>query len=148
MPTYEFVGKNEGDDEEAAKIFEAMDDSASATRANKLMASRKFNPIKLFGEQKTNLLGDFILINWTGFNPTRALIISTLVEDTWPQVQDLMKVLSKYPKIKSIIGGVFPTMAPEDVISDPNVKCIAEGERRSILLLEFCEAVRKSIPPS
>jgi hypothetical protein len=56
MPTYEFVGKTK---EEDAKISESMDESASATRANKLMASRKFDPIKLFGNPKTDLLGDF-----------------------------------------------------------------------------------------
>ena len=54
-----------------------------------------------------------------------------------------MKVLSKYPKIKSIIGGVFPTMAPDDVISDVNVQCVAEGEGEETIP-EFCEAVRNS----
>ena len=143
MPTYEFVGKK--DDEDSAMISESMDESASATRANKFMASRKFDPIKLFGEPKTDLLGDFEK-KLKEFRP-HALIVSTLVEDTWPQVQDLMKVLSKYPDIKSIVGGVFPTMAPEEVIADDNVQCIAEGEGEEIVL-EFCESVRKLIPPT
>jgi len=124
MPTYEFIGK--GDEEEELDVQASVDKSASATRANKLMASRKFDPIKLFGEPKTDLLGDFTR-KLDEFKP-HVVIVSTLVEDTWPQVQDLMAIVSKYPEIKSIIGGVFPTMAPQDVISDPNVTCIATGE--------------------
>ena len=137
MPTYEFVGSK---GEEA----ESMDESASATRANKFMASRKFDPIKLFGDLKTDLLGDFIL-KLEDFKPN-AVILSTVVEDTWPQVQDLLKVLTNYPEIKSIVGGVFPTMAPEDVIADKNVQCISEGEGEHTVV-DFCEAVRNSIPP-
>ena len=137
MPTYEFVGSK---GEEA----ESMDESASATRANKFMASRKFDPIKLFGDLKTDLLGDFIL-KLEDFKPN-AVIFSTVVEDTWPQVQDLLKVLTNYPEIKSIVGGVFPTMAPEDVIADKNVQCISEGEGEHTVV-DFCEAVRNSIPP-
>ena len=57
----------------------------------------------------------------------------------------MLKVLSDYPKIKSIVGGVFPTMAPDDVISDVNIQCVAEGEGEETVP-EFCEAVRKSIP--
>jgi len=144
MPTYEFVGKKEEEEVKEENYGESLDESASATRANKLMASRKFDPIKLFGKPKTDLLGDFDR-KLSEFKP-HVVIVSTLVEDTWPQVQDLLKVLSNYPEIKSIVGGVFPTMAPEDVIVDPNIQCIAEGEGEEIIP-EFCEAVRKSIPP-
>jgi len=140
MPTYEFIGK--GDEEEELDVQASVDKSASATRANKLMASRKFDPIKLFGAPKTDLLGDFAR-KLDEFKP-HVVIVSTLVEDTWPQVQDLMAIVSKYPDIKSIIGGVFPTMAPQDVISDPNVTCIATGEGEHIIP-EFCEAARIGI---
>ena len=140
MPDYEFVGKSK---EEDTKISESMDESASATRANKLMASRKFDPIKLFGKPKTDLAGDFAK-KLAEFRP-HAVVISTLVEDTWPQARDLMAVLSFYPEVKSIVGGVFPTMAPEEVITDPNIHCIAEGEGEETIP-EFCESVRKSIP--
>ena len=134
MPTYEFVGQKEEE-----KIADAMDESASATRANKLMASRKYDPIKLFGQPKTDLLGDF-RAKVEEFDP-HAVIISTLVEDTWPQAQDLLRTLAEYPEIKSIIGGVFPTMAPEEMIVDPNIQCLAEGEGEETII-EFCEAVR------
>ena len=87
MPTYEFVGKKEEDTD-----AKALDESASATRANKFMASRKYDPIKLFGSPKTDLLGDF-REKLDSFEPHVA-IISTLVEDTWPQAKDLMSVLS------------------------------------------------------
>ena len=141
MPTYEFIGK---DDDETTKIQESMDESASATRANKLMASRKYDPIKLFGSPKTDLLGDFAA-KLDEFKPHVA-IISTLVEDTWPQAKDLLKVLSRYPEIKSIVGGVFPTMVPDEVLSDPNVHCVAEGEGEHTIP-EFCEAVRNGDSP-
>ena len=73
-------------------------------------------------------------------------IISTLVEDTWPQAKDILKALSNYPEIKSIVGGVFPTMVPDEVIADPNVHCVAEGEGEQTIP-EFCEAVRNGISP-
>ena len=138
MPTYEFVGQKEEE-----KIADAMDQSASATRANKLMASRKFDPIKLFGQPKTDLLGDF-RSKVESFNP-HAVIISTLVEDTWPQAQDILKVLSEYPSIKSIVGGVFPTMAPEEIMMDPHIQCLAEGEGEETIV-EFCETLRSHKP--
>ena len=139
MPTYEFVGKSKPDSD----IGASLDESASATRANKLMASRKFDPIKLFGKPKTDLIGDFER-KIKDFKP-HAIIISTLVEDTWPQVKDLMKVAAKYPEVKSIVGGVFPTMAPEEVIADENISLIAEGEGEHTIP-EFCEAVRNDNP--
>jgi len=141
MPTYEFIGK---DDDEAIKIQESMDESASATRANKFMASRKYDPIKLFGSPKTDLLGDFAA-KLEEFKPHVA-IISTLVEDTWPQARDILKTLSKYPEIKTIVGGVFPTMVPDEVLADPNVHCVAEGEGEHTIP-EFCEAVRNGVSP-
>ena len=56
MPNYEFVGDKNPDQE---NIKASVEKSGTATRANKLMASRKFDPIKLFGTPKTDLLGDF-----------------------------------------------------------------------------------------
>jgi len=141
MPTYEFVGKKGKD---ASEIQKSMDESASATRANKFMASRKYDPIKLFGTPKTDLLGDFES-KLNKFKPHVA-IISTLVEDTWPQAKDILAVLAKYPQVKTIVGGVFPTMAPEEVIADPNVTYIAEGEGEQTIP-EFCEAVRGGEDP-
>jgi hypothetical protein len=45
------------------------------------------------------------------------------VEDTWPQVKELLDILSNYPEIKSLIGGVLTTMAPEFVMAYPHVQC-------------------------
>ena len=139
MPTYEFVGKSKPDSD----IGASLDESASATRANKLMASRKFDPIKLFGKPKTDILGDF-REKIESFRPN-VVIVSTLVEDTWPQVKDLMKIVSEYSEIKSIVGGVFPTMAPEEVIADPSIEIISEGEGEHVIP-EFCEAIRNGRP--
>tara|TARA_A100001515_G_scaffold70759_2_gene56285 strand:- start:4151 stop:5752 length:1602 start_codon:yes stop_codon:yes gene_type:complete len=135
MPTYEFVGKKEEDTD-----AKALDESASATRANKFMASRKYDPIKLFGSPKTDLLGDF-REKLDSFEPHVA-IISTLVEDTWPQAKDLMSVLSEYKNVKTIVGGVFPTMAPDEVMANEHIYCVAEGEGEHTIP-DFCEAVRE-----
>lgn len=124
--------------------YEFLKEPTSATQANKLMNTRKFDPLALFGAPKTDLIGDFAR-KLDDFKP-HAVIFSTLVEDTWPQARDLLEVLSHYPAIKSIVGGVFTTMAPADVIADPYVQCIGEGEGEETIV-EFCEAVRHGVPP-
>ena len=83
----------------------------SVTLSKKLMAGLPFDPIKLLGEPKTDLLGDFRR-KIDEFQPN-AVVFSAVAEDTWPQTQDLLKVLTDYPKINSIVGGVYTTMAPE-----------------------------------
>lgn len=125
--------------------YEFVEEPAAATRANKLMASRKFDADALFGGAKTDLLGDFAR-KLDDYQP-HAVILSTVVEDTWPQAQDLLKVLSNYPNIKSIVGGVYTTMAPAEAMADPNVQCIGEGEGEGIII-DFCEAVRNGIAPT
>ena len=135
MPDYEFVGTVEDE-----KVQDAMDEGQSATRANKLMASRKYDPIKLFGKPKTDLLGDFRR-KLESFQP-HVIIMSTVVEDTWPQVKDLLAILAaEFPNVKTLVGGVFPTMAPEEVIQDANIQFVAEGEGEHTIP-DFCETVR------
>jgi len=57
----------------------------------------------------------------------------------------MLKVLADYPQIKSLIGGVFSTMAPDLVLEDPNVQCVGLGEGEEIVK-EFCECVRNGVP--
>jgi anaerobic magnesium-protoporphyrin IX monomethyl ester cyclase len=124
--------------------YEFSGEPNSVTLANKLMASRKFDPDALFGDPKTDLTGDFAR-TLDDFKPN-AVIFSTVVEDTWPQTRDLLEVLSNYPEIKSIVGGIYTTMAPADVIAHEYVQCIGEGEGERTIV-EFCEAVRHGVPP-
>lgn len=127
MPTLEFLGE-----------------PLAVTRANKLPGnSRQFDAKALFGEPKTDLVGDFAK-KLDDYKP-HAVVFSTMVEDTWPQAQAMLEVLSQHPGIKSIIGGVYATMAPADVIADPNVQCVGQGEGEETII-EFCECVRQGVP--
>ncbi len=120
--------------------LEFLGEPLPVTRANRLPGnSRQFDAQALFGDPKTDLSGDFTS-KLDEFQP-HAVVFATLVEDTWPQAQELLEVLSKYSGIKSIIGGVFSTMSPADIIADPNVYCVGEGEGEETIL-EFCESVR------
>lgn len=123
---------------------EFLGEPLAVTRANKLLNSRQFDAKALFGESKTDLDGDFRKALDT-FKP-HAVIMSTVVEDTWPQAQQLLDILADYPQIRHIIGGVFTTMGPEIVIEHPTVECMGHGEGEPVVT-EFCEAVRRGERP-
>lgn len=128
MPSVEFLGE-----------------PLAVTRANKLLNSRQFDAKALFGEAKTDLDGDFR--NAVERFKPHAVILSTVVEDTWPQAQQLLDILSGYPEIRHIVGGVFSTMGPEIIIEHPTVEVMGHGEGEG-LLIEFCEAVRRGERPT
>jgi radical SAM superfamily enzyme YgiQ (UPF0313 family) len=125
--------------------YEASGIPNSLTLPKKLSAGRIFDPVKLLGAPKTDLLGDFgRRIDY--FKP-HAVVFSTVVQDTWPQTRDLLKILSEHsPQTRSIVGGVYTTMAPAKVIEDPYVQCIGQGEGENTIV-DFCEAVRNGISP-
>lgn len=125
--------------------YEFMHEPLPVTRANKLLNSRRFDPLSLWGQPKTHLVKDFVN-TLEAFKP-HAVIFSTLVEDTWPQAKDLLKVLADFPEVKVLVGGVFSTMAPEMVIQDPHVQCVGTGEGEGVIA-EFCEAVRHGAAPT
>jgi len=119
--------------------LEFLGEPLPVTRAKTLLNSRSFDAAALFGDVKKNLLEDFEekLIKYK----PNAVIFSTVVEDTWPQQEQLLEVTSKYPKIDHIVGGVFTIMAPEMAIQNPNIQCIGTGEGEEVIQ-EFCEAIR------
>lgn len=123
--------------------YEFLEEPLPVTRANKLLNSRKFDPISLWGDPKTDLTGDFSK-KIDDFRP-HVVIFSTIVEDTWPQAKEMLQVLKSYPEIKTLLGGVFTTMAPEMVIKSPLVQSIGYGEGEATIL-EFCENVRQGLP--
>jgi len=57
------------------------------------------------------------------------LIGVTVVEDTWPQAKRLIEAVRDYPA-PVIVGGVFPTLAPDIPMRSPDVDmiCVGEGE--------------------
>ena len=124
--------------------IEFLGEALPVTRANRLLNSRKFDANALFGDPKTDLIGDFGRTLDT-FQP-HVVILSTLVEDTWPQAKELLEALSHYPQIKSIVGGVLTTMAPDYVLSYEHAKCVGRGEGEETIV-DFCEAVRHGIEP-
>jgi len=57
------------------------------------------------------------------------VIFFSTAEDTWPQTKSFLEAARPY-QIKTLIGGVFPTAAPEIVLGHPDVNyiCVHEGE--------------------
>src|SRR6185503_18150012 len=70
---------------------EFLGEPLPVTRANKLLNSRPFDPRALFGDPKTDLIGDFVK-RLEEFKP-HVVLFSTVVEDTWPQAKELLEVL-------------------------------------------------------
>lgn len=104
-----------------------------------LLNVRKFDPQKDLGiEVKINML-DHFREKILEFKPD-ALIFS-VVEDTYLQTLSMLAAIEDLD-LPSIIGGVFPTMAPEIAIQGKNINLIGlgEGERT---VVNFCEAVRQ-----
>lgn len=67
------------------------------------------------------------------FNPD--LIAITIVEDTFPLAKSLLESI-KHFNVPTIAGGVFTSLAPEEVISYVDIVCIGEGE---LALTELCD---------
>jgi radical SAM superfamily enzyme YgiQ (UPF0313 family) len=125
--------------------LEFLDEPLAVTRANKLPGnSRQFDPQSIWGDPKTDLEGDFTQ-KLDDFKP-HVVVFSTLVEDTWPQARDMLAVLSQYPEIRSIVGGIYSTMAASNIIVDSNTQCVGEGEGEATIV-EFCETVRRGESP-
>lgn len=125
--------------------LEFLKEPLPVTRANRLLNSRKFDAKSLYGDPKDDLSGD-LAKKLDEYKP-HVVVVSTLVEDTWPQAEEMLEVLSGYPEIRTIIGGIFATMAPEAVMADPRIQCIGIGEGEETVV-EFCECVRNGTPPT
>ena len=88
---------------------------------------RKFD-LSEFGVQfkETHYLDDFKAKVWA---TKPDLIAVSVVEDTWPQGKQLIEAVRDYP-CPVIVGGVFPTLAPEIPMKcqDVDMLCVGEGE--------------------
>lgn len=123
---------------------EFLKEAIPVTRANTLLNSRKFDPIQLWGKPAGNLVHDYTK-KIEDFRP-HVIVYSTLVEDTFPQLKELLEVEANYPEIKHLIGGVFATMAPDYVMQESLVQQIGIGEGEQTVV-EFCEVVRQGADP-
>ena len=83
---------------------------------------------------KTDLIGDFRR-KVEEFNPD--FMIYSVVEDAFLQTLDLLRSISDL-NIPHLVGGVFPTNAPERCFEFPEIKMIGlgEGERSIVAVAE------------
>jgi len=88
-------------------------------------------------EKKTSAFDDLV-DKMEAFKPD--LIAMSTVEDTFLKGISLLEHISHY-KIPSVVGGVFPTFAPEKVIAYDCVDMVAIGEGENILI-ELCRRMK------
>ena len=107
-----------------------------------LLNVRKFDIEKDLGiTRKEGMLDDFRRAV-EAFAPD--LMIFTVVEDTFLQSLGMLRAVEDL-KIPHLMGGVFPTMAPERCIEAPEVKLIGPGEGEETVV-DVSEAVRTGAP--
>ena len=119
----------------------AEDISSSQKRA-KMLNVRDFDPINDLGiVLKHDMMGDFRR-KCEEFKPD--FMIFSVVEDSFFQAVHLLEVVSDL-NIPHLIGGVFPTNAPEECFESPEVSMIGLGEGENSAL-QVAEAVRTGAP--
>lgn len=89
---------------------------------------------------KTDLIGDFVK-KVSEFKPD--IIIVSVVEDTFKQGIELLNAI-KHLNIPNIIGGVFPTMSPDEAVAPECVRMVGIGEGE-ITIVKICENIRNNI---
>ncbi len=109
----------------------------------KLLNARKFDVKKDLGiNVRSNMLRDFRR-KVVDFAPDAMLV--SLVEDTFLQALSMLREVEDL-NIPHLIGGVFPTMAPEEAIAADEIRLIGLGEgERSVV--EFCARIRDGVTP-
>ena len=105
--------------------------SVSPMKRVEYLQARKFSYKKNLGiELRKDLIGSFVS-KVDSFKPD--LLVFSVVEDAFRQTLDLLDAV-KNRKIFHIIGGVFPTAAPEKAISYSQIKMIGLGEGENAIL--------------
>mgnify|MGYP001162601602 CR=1 FL=1 len=118
------------------------DGSSSSEMRAKILNVREFNVKNDLGITiKDDMLGDFRR-KVESFSPD--FMIFSVVEDAYNQTEQLLNHISDL-EIPHLIGGVFPTNAPEICMENPDIEMIGLGEGENSVL-EVAEAVRLGIP--
>lgn len=113
-------------------------ENSSPQNRVKFLQAREFDEKNDLGVRfKTDLAGDYKR-KVEAFSPN--LIVYSVVEDCFRQCLTLMEAI-KDLDIPHIVGGVFPTAAPQVCIENDLINVIGIGEGESILPA-FAEAVR------
>lgn len=100
---------------------------------------RKFDKNLVNWELKNDIKTDFIE-KVRKYVPD--IVIVSVVEDTFNQGIQILNYIKDFD-IPNIIGGVFPTMSPEEAIAPECVKMVGVGEGEN-LIIELCERLRKN----
>ena len=91
----------------------------------------------------TNMYRDFVE-QVERFQPN--LIAATILEDTYPIFMRFMELIES-KEIPTVVGGVFPSTAPEVIAKLPYVHYICRGEGEGALL-ELCNYLNESRRPT
>lgn len=114
------------------------DDNISPQNRVKFLQAREFDDSNDLGiHVKSDMLGDFRQ-KVKDFNPH--VLLFSVVEDTVGKTQKLIHSIADLD-IPTLLGGVFPTAAPDRCLAIPGVDAIAIGEGEKTIV-GFCEAIR------
>ena len=115
------------------------EENSSPQNRVKYLQAREFNDTDDLGVRvKEDLTGDFRK-KVEEYKPD--FLIYSVVEDCYRQTLSLMNAI-KDIDIPHIVGGVYPTAAPEMCMENELIKCIGLGEGEHIIM-EMSEAIRK-----
>lgn len=115
------------------------EENSSPQNRVKFLQARKFDEKDDLGVRwKTDLTNDFVK-KVESFRPD--FMIFSVVEDCFMQTVSLLKSVD-HLNIPHLVGGVFPTAAPQVVINNKHVKSIGIGEGEEIIL-NMSEAIRQ-----
>lgn len=118
------------------------DDTSSASTKNRV----KFSQYRAFSEEndlgiavREDMLLDFRSKVAT-YQPD--LLVISVVEDVYQKTTAMLEVIAEFD-IPHIVGGVFPTAAPEVCIANPQINLIGIGEGETTVV-SVAEAVRQN----
>ncbi len=114
------------------------EENSSPQNRVKFLQAREFDETNDLGVRiKTDLIGDFAR-EIESLKPS--LLIYSVVEDCYRQTLALMSAIKEY-EIPHLVGGVFPTAAPEVCIENDLINMIGIGEGEKIVV-DVAEAIR------
>ena len=115
------------------------DESTSPQNRVKYLQARGFNENDDLGiVTRWDMAGDFQK-KIEEFQPD--VLLFSVVEDTVSKTSILLNAASRY-ELPSLLGGVFPTAAPEKCLDLDFVTAVAVGEGERTIV-DFCEAIRE-----
>jgi len=114
------------------------EENSSPQNRVKYMQAREFNDTDDLGVRvKEDLTGDFRR-KVEEYQPD--LLIYSVVEDCYRQTLSLMNAI-KDLDVPHIVGGVYPTAAPEMCMENELIQCIGLGEGENVIM-ELSEVIR------